>query len=240
MPSSTAPQLSTDTSTASPSESNVHSHRSSSAGDFEHRRHRSVDEYSQVMRRFRPSIHTLHAFAAKPLQTEFASQEANEQLILLLRRHPITQVSWIIIALVAAIIPTFIDPGSFFTFLPPNYGTAITIAWYAGVIAYIFQAFLAWYYNVYLITDERVVDVDFISLIYRNITSAKISNIEDVTSTAGGALQTVFDYGTVTVQTAGAKPEIEFEDVPHPNMIVELFNELLQEEEQETLEGRVN
>lgn len=85
-----------------------------------------------------------------------------------------------------------------------------------------------------------MVDVDFISLLYRNITSAKISNIEDVTSTAGGALQTVFDFGLVTVQTAGSKPEIEFEDVPHPNMIVELFNELILEEEQEQLDGRVN
>ena len=59
-------------------------------------------------------------------------------------------------------------------------------------------------------------------------------------ATAGGALQTMFDYGLVTVQTAGAKPEIEFEDVPHPNMIVQLFNELLLEEEREEVEGRVN
>lgn len=215
-------------------------HRAPAPGEFECRRHRPVDEYSQVMRRFKPSIHTLHAFAAKPLQTEFTSQEENEQLILLLRRHPITQIGWILIAIIFAIIPTFIDPGSFFTFLPPNFAVAINIAWYAGVIAFVFQEFLTWYYNVYIITDERVVDVDFDSLLHRNMTSAKIGNIEDVTATGKGALQSIIDYGTVTIQTAGAKPEIEFEDVPHPNMIVELFNELLQEEEQETLEGRVN
>ncbi len=218
----------------------AHVHADASPAETPRRRRRHVDEYSLVMRSLAPSANPLRAFAAKPINTSFATQEAEEQLILLLRRHPVTQVAWVFFAIVAALIPVFFDPGSFFSFLPGTYQVAITIAWYLAVIAFSLQSFLTWYFNVYIITDERVVDVDFISLLYRNITSAKISNIEDVTSTAGGALQTVFDFGLVTVQTAGSKPEIEFEDVPHPNMIVELFNELILEEEQEQLDGRVN
>ncbi|MBP9819814.1 PH domain-containing protein [Candidatus Woesebacteria bacterium] len=209
-------------------------------GEHEHRRRRPVDEYSQVMRGLRAGSNPLDAFLPKPIHTAFATQEDEEQLILLLRRHPVTQIGWIVIAVIASIFPVIYNPGSFFTFLPSGYSFAVTIGWYAAVMVFVFQSFLTWYYNVFIITDERVVDVDFISLLYRRITSAKINNIEDVTSTAGGALQTVFDFGTVTVQTAGAKPEIEFNDVPHPNMIVELFNELLLEEEQEEIEGRVN
>ncbi|MBP7876253.1 hypothetical protein KA012_04635 [Candidatus Woesebacteria bacterium] len=209
-------------------------------GEFVHRRRRPVDEYSQVMRGLRAGSNPLEAFLPKPIHTAFATQEDEEQLILLLRRHPVTQVGWIVIAVIAAIIPVIYNPGSFFTFLPAGYSFAVTVGWYAAVMMFVLQSFLTWYYNVLIITDERVVDVDFISLLYRSVTSAKISNIEDVTSTAGGALQTVFDFGNVTVQTAGAKPEIEFSDVPHPNKIVELFNELLLEEEQEEIEGRVN
>lgn len=211
------------------------------ADGHEHRRkRRNVDEYSQVMRSLSPSTNPFNAFAAKPISTHFATQEAEEQLVLLLRRHPITQVGWILLAIVAAIIPMFIDIGGFFSFLPPEFAIAINFLWYIGVLVFIFQSFLSWYYNVFIITDERVVDVDFVSMLYRNISSAKIGNIEDVTATASGALHTVFDYGTVTIQTAGAKPEIEFEDVPRPNSIVELFNELLAEEELEEIEGRVN
>lgn len=209
-------------------------------GKNDHRRRRPVDEYSEVMRSLSPSSNPLIAFAAKPINTVFATQDTEEQLILLLRRHPITQVPWIIAAIIAALLPVFFDPGSVFQFLSPTYHFFITATWYLAVITFVFQSFLSWYYNVYIITDERVVDVDFISLLHRNISSAKLNNIEDVTSTAGGALQTVFDYGTVTIQTAGSKPEIEFEDVPHPNMIVQLFNELILEEEQEEVEGRVN
>lgn len=209
-------------------------------GELESHKRRHVDEYSQIMRSLAPSSNPLQAFAAKPVFTVFASQEQEEQLVLLLRRHPITQVGWIVIAVVAALIPVFFDPGLLSIFLPAGHTIAVIFAWYAAVIAFIFQSFLGWYYNVYIITDERVVDVDFISLLYRNITSAKLDNIEDVTATSGGAFATVFDYGTVHVQTAGAKREIEFEDVPHPNMIVQLFNELLLEEEQEKIEGRVS
>lgn len=215
-------------------------HTSHPAGEHHRRKRRNVDEYSQVMRSLAPSTNPLNAFAAKPISTHFATQEAEEQLVLLLRRHPITQVGWILLAIVAAIIPMFVDIGGFFSFLPEGFAVAINLLWYIGVLVFIFQSFLSWYYNVFIITDERVVDVDFVSMLYRNISSAKIGNIEDVTATASGALHTVFDYGTVTIQTAGAKPEIEFEDVPRPNAIVELFNELLAEEELEEIEGRVN
>lgn len=223
-----------------PSEQAGHSPETDSQPSSHHHpnRGRHVDEYSQVMRSFQPTSNPLTAFVPKPLQTRFATQDREEQLILLLRRHPITQVVWILVAIIAALVPVFLNPGYYLSFLPGGYVLAIIVTWYLAVLSFVFQSFLSWYYNVYIITDERVIDVDFISLLYRNITSAKLNNIEDVTATAGGALQTVFDYGKVTVQTAGAKPEIEFDDVPRPNTIVQLFNELLLEEEQETIEGR--
>ena len=102
------------------------------------------------------------------------------------------------------------------------------------------ESFLTWYFNVYIITDERIIDVDFLSLIYQNISSAKIDNIEDVTATKGGALRSVFDFGKVQIQTAAEKREFEFEDVPHPSKVTKLLNELMIEEEVEKIEGRVN
>lgn len=210
------------------------------SGQTHQRKRRPVDEYSEVMRAFRPSVNPLLSFAAKPLNTSFATQDPEEQLVLLLRKHPITQVPWIMSAIIATVLPLLIDFAVFVPFIPISYYSAIGIGWYLMILVFIFQAFISWYYNVFIITDERLIDVDFYSLLYRNITSAQLKNIEDVTSTATGTLQTMFDYGTVIVQTAGAKPEIEFEDVPRPNVIVQLLNELLVEEEVEEIEGRVN
>ena len=77
-------------------------------------------------------------------------------------------------------------------------------------------------------------------MIYRNVSSAKIENIEDVTANTSGPLASVFDYGTILIQTAGEKTEFEFEHVPQPAKITKLINELLLEEEREQLEGRAN
>jgi hypothetical protein len=201
--------------------------------------HRHVDEYSSVMRNLSPTTSPFSSFSPKPIRTRFATQDSQENILLLLRKHPVTQLPWIAIATIGALIPAFVDPGQLLSFLPSAYQLAATITWYTAILFFILESFLSWYYNVYIITDERVVDIDFYSLIYRNISSAKLDRIEDVTAKTRGALQTVVNYGTVYIQTAGTREQFEFEDVPKPNTIVQFLNELLQEEELEQLEGRV-
>lgn len=201
---------------------------------------RSVDDYSEVMRSERPTSNPFEAFAAKPLKTFFSSQNSDEQIILVLRKHPITQIKWLISAIILAFIPFLFNGISILGFLPSSYQFAGLVIWYLLLAGFIFESFLTWFFNVYIITDERIIDVDFLSLIYRNISTAKIDNIEDVTATTGGAIPAMFDYGTVTIQTAAEKREFEFNDVPHPNRVSKLLNELLLEEEREKIEGRVN
>jgi hypothetical protein len=108
------------------------------------------------------------------------------------------------------------------------------------VIGFAIESFIKWFYNVYIITDERIIDIDFHSLLFKDISSAKIDNIEDSTASTGGFWGSLFDYGTITIQTAAEKREFEFGSVPHPNKVAKLINELLLEEEREKLEGRVS
>lgn len=201
---------------------------------------KTVDEYSEVMRSLPPTSNPFQAFAAKPLKTFFSDQNSDEHIILVLRKHPITQLKWIITAIVLAIMPFLFNGIAILDFLPINYQLAGLIIWYLLLSGFILESFLTWFFNVYIITDERIIDVDFLSLIYRNISTAKIDNIEDVTATTGGAIQAMFDFGSVQIQTAAEKREFEFDAVPHPNRVSKLLNELLLEEEREKIEGRVN
>lgn len=203
-----------------------------------HKRH--VDEYSEVMRQEMPSANPLVAYAAKPINTRFSSQHNEEDVILLLRQHPITQLKWVFIALVLVVVPFLFSTMPAITFLPPRFEVAGLIGWYLLVMGFVLEAFLSWFYNVYIITDERVIDVDFHSLIYKNISAAKIDNIEDVSEKTGGALRAIFNFGTVQIQTAAAKVEFEFENVPFPAKVTSLLNELILEEEREKIEGRVS
>jgi hypothetical protein len=203
-------------------------------------RKRVVEDYSEVMNGLQAETSPFAAFAAKPRRTAFSSQAKGEQILLLLRKHPLTQVGWVFVAILIALIPIIFSGVPLINFLPPNFQAAAVIGWYLLLSGYIIESFLTWYFNVFIVTDERIIDVDFLSLIYHDVASAKIDNIEDVTSIKGGAVRSVFDFGTVQIQTAAEKTMFEFEDVPHPAQVTKLLNELLLEEEREKIEGRVS
>ncbi len=203
-------------------------------------RTRHVDEYSQVMRDERPSNNAFKSFVAKPEQIFFDSQHTEETVLLLLRRHPITQVPWILAAIVLAFLPFLFSSIGLLNFLPPNFQFAAGVGWYMLLLSFVLESFISWFYNVYIITDERVIDVDFVNLLYKNISSAKIDVIEDITTVSGGVLASVFNFGTVKIQTSAAVTEFEFEDVPQPAKVTAFLNEMLIEEEREKLENRTN
>ena len=94
-------------------------------------------------------------------------------------------------------------------------------------LSYALFNFINWYYNVGIITNKRVIDVDFFSIFYKEITVARLGNIQDITTKSGGYIQAFFDYGTIFIQTAGTDANVEFINVPMPSQIVQTINNLL-------------
>jgi uncharacterized membrane protein YdbT with pleckstrin-like domain len=125
------------------------------------------------------------------------------------------------------------------SFLPENFQFIAILAWYMLTVAYVFESFLDWFFSVFIITDERMFDVDFVNLIYREISEANLDQIQDVTVKMGGVVRTIFNYGDILIQTASEVPNIEFEAVPHPDQVAKVLRELRVQEETEKLEGRV-
>lgn len=203
--------------------------------------HRHVDEYSETMRGERPSRSSFAAYMPKPEKIWFSNQAPTEKVILLLRQHPVTQLGWMFSAIIMAFVPVLFETIPVFRdLLPVNFQLAAWVGWYLLLTGFVLESFLKWFYNVYIITDERIIDVDFHSLIYKNVSAAKIDNIEDTTASAGGFFAALFDYGKITIQTAAEKREFEFDKVPHPTKVTNLINELILEEEREKIEGRVS
>lgn len=170
---------------------------------------------------------------------KFVAKDSHEKIVLFLRRHPITNLGWIIISLLMFTAPMALKPFPILSFLPDNFQFIAVLSWYLVSIAYAFEAFLDWFFSVYIITDERVFDVDFVNLIYREITEANIDQIQEVTTKMGGVVRTLFNYGDVFIPTASEVPNLEFEAVPHPDQVAKILRELRVEEEQEKIEGKV-
>jgi hypothetical protein len=188
------------------------------------------------------ALHThnpLSSYCYFPDGIKFVAKDSNEKIVLFLRRHPITNIPWIIISLILFSAPMVLSEFPLLSFLPDNFQFIAILSWYLIAIAYTFESFLDWFFSVYIITDERIFDVDFINLIYREISEANIDQIQDVTVTMGGVIRTIFNYGDVFIQTASETARIEFEAVPHPDQVAKILRELRVEEEEEKIEGRV-
>lgn len=180
----------------------------------------------------------LAAFVAYPPDIRFETQEREERIVLLLRRHWITNLPWIFSVILLIFAPLFFRFLPILEPLPFRYQAITIIGWYLLTLAFVLENFLSWYFNVDVITDERIVDIDFYSLIYKEISHCKIDQIQDVTFKMGGIVRTLFNYGDVLIQTAAEVPVFDFESVPKPALVVQKLNELILEEEQEKLEGR--
>lgn len=172
-------------------------------------------------------------YIEKPQDIRFKGQHKEETLILLLRRHWITNLGWITASIILLLIPffgiPFVDLADLLPFeISFLYVLVGFVFWYLGTLGYILLNFLFWFYNVNIITTQRIVDVDFIYLLYNEISSTVIANIEDVTYKRAGLIGSLFDYGHVFVQTAGTHPNIEFLSVPHPSRIANMITGLIQ------------
>ena len=202
---------------------------------------RTIEDYSQVMKHEIASNNPLKSFIPKPNKISFEIQDHDEKIILVLRQHPITQIKSIAFLFFAFFfVPWLVQVSGLLSFLPSPFNVAFYIFLFVLFLGMAFRCFLLWFFNVYIITDERIIDVDFLSMIYKNISTAKLENIEDVTKKTSGISASLFDYGTILIQTAATQNEFEFEHVPHPAKVVKLLNELVIEEERERIEGRVN
>lgn len=161
----------------------------------------------------------------------FETQSEGEKLLVLLRAHVITNIPWILIATLLIIAPPLIllsnilDPVVSNFDIPQKSIEGFVLIWYLGVFAYSFQNFLNWYFNIYIVTDRRVVDMDFFQILYKRVSSAHLENIEDITFTVGGVSQVVFHYGDVHIQTAGTQNNFEFLKVPNPNKVKQIIEQ---------------
>lgn len=175
----------------------------------------------------------LAEFALDPAGVHFATQGEEEKIHLFLRRHFVTNIPWILFIVFLSVLPAvaapFIDIILPTTFLSSvNWAVVALLFYYIVVFGLVIVNFINWYFNVYIVTNQRVVDVDFYNIIYREVSSTRLNLIQDITVKTGGVLKAVFDYGHVFIQTAGTEVNFDFHDVPHPQRVAREIEALME------------
>ncbi|EKD80211.1 MAG: hypothetical protein ACD_40C00178G0002 [uncultured bacterium] len=183
--------------------------------------------------------HLFTSFATFPPSVCFETQDDGEGVVVFLRQHPIVNLGWIVGALLMLTLSSVFGFFPPYANLPAGYQFVVTSGWYLFVTGFVLAKFMGWFFNIYLITDERVVDVDFLNIFFRRISTAKIEEIQDVSVTSSGAMETFFGYGNVFIQTAAEVSQFEFLAIPKPDVVGKILNRMIDLEEQEQIEGRV-
>ncbi len=176
--------------------------------------------------------HLFSSYCDYPHAVKVADLQDDEEILLYLRKHIVTNVPWIIRAIGAALVlPFMIYINSFgiidLSIIPYNFVIFASILYYQVVFTYIFVKYLSWFYNISLVTNKRIIDIDFSSLIYENVDATKLSQVEDVGYSQVGIIRSIFDYGDVSLHTAGPASNFEFLAIPHPEKVIKVVNNLI-------------
>lgn len=201
-----------------------------------------VEERKEYKRDFLPrkSGGSLSSLIVSPSKAvKFDSQDPEEEILLIVRAHPVVNLPWMGMAVLLFFAPLVLRSFPLLESFPPRFQLVFVLVWYLILIMYVFEKFLSWFFNLTIITDERIVDVDFVNLTTKKVSDAELEKIQDVSFTNAGAFGVIFNYGNVMVQTAGEIPEFVFENVPKPAEVAAILQKLRTEEKIEALEGRV-
>src|SRR3989344_6238162 len=150
----------------------------------------------------------LTSFAVSPDGIRFETQEKEEAVMLFLRQHLVVLLGPALLVILLAISPVILFPllSQYLTLpinVPINYVIVGTAFWYVVTFGFGLMSFLRWFFNIYVVTDKRIVDIDFIHLLYKEFSEARLDKIQDISYKSSGIFSVFFDYGDAYVQTAG-------------------------------------
>lgn len=167
-----------------------------------------------------------------PNGVSYENQEDDEKILVFLRRHPVTNFPWIFIALFLYFLPFLVAPilpglfetmGIFDVSVPGNYIFILSSFYFLIVTGYWLLCFISWFYNISMVTNNEVVDIDYTGVFHKSIATTNLREIQDVEYIQKGLLQTFFNYGDVFIQTAGSRPNLEFLRIPHPAKVSDII-----------------
>jgi len=90
------------------------------------------------------------------------------------------------------------------------------ITWLLVLWIGIFMCWTLYYLNVWIVTNERIIDVHQRGLFSRELLTAELERVQDVTVDTEGIIQTLFGFGTLTIHTAGEGTNFIITNAMHP------------------------
>ena len=162
----------------------------------------------------------------------FPDQFDNEEVLYVFRKHPIVMrkgLVWGSLGLLVGPLYTLIltythssnPPTMAFFYL--SFLVSIAVA---GII--FFPGWMSWYYSVFIVTDQRFIQITQKGFFHRSVVDMGLSQIQMVNYEISGLQETLLGFGTIMMQTFVGDLVIHY--LHHPQKIQKHLLEILRDE----------
>lgn len=91
---------------------------------------------------------------------------------------------------------------------------------YLGFVAsYFMMEWTLWYLDTWILTDQRLVDIQVTSPFRRRIAELPLDQVQDVTASQSGFLPSILDFGDVRVQSAAKESFFFLRAISQPHAL---------------------
>ncbi len=168
---------------------------------------------------------------------DFPGQNTGEKTIKTFRKNPLTLtkriLKFLIFLVVSIFFLTYISQLEILSFA----ASYINIAALAGVVfsfSYGFYVWMTWYYDVYILTSERIIEARQKGFFSREVKEIDLHKIQDITYNVSGFIATIIGLGNVHIKSVSGL-EIEMERVGKPSVVREVILKLAEKKAKKEL-----
>lgn len=165
------------------------------------------------------------------------NQKSYEKVEHVVRRHWVTFLPIIIFLIVLAVLPfgvylLLVNSLNEYLQNPIYYAAGVLLGsiYYLSVLLFFYTYFTEFHLDLWIVTNDRLLDIQQKTLFARTISEVDLYQIQDITSEIHGIFPSIFNYGNIILQTAGALPKFTFRSVANPNKLREMILNLAAED----------
>lgn len=144
----------------------------------------------------------------------------NETVLMTIRRHWFILLAPSFLIFILLLLPVTLLPLIPFAFPEVEIGLGslsnfILSLYLMFLLAFAFLIWMNYYLDVWIITTERIIDIEQHNLFSRTISEFPMSRVQDISIDVHGVIETFLKFGDLKVQTAGSQNGFVINDAPH-------------------------
>ncbi len=165
-------------------------------------------------------------------QKYFEDQFEDEEVLFVFRKHPIVMRRGLIFGMAAWLIGPLYT--LILTYVRPNELPSMSFFFLSLLFSILFgclilfPSWIGWYYSVFIVTDQRLIQITQKGLFNRTVVDLGLSQIQMVNYQIAGLQQTALGYGTIMMQTYVG--DLIIHDIHHPAKIQKQLLKILRQE----------